>query len=118
MSLTGSEVTGDVLTQDLWLRLLRLRYRVRPGIFPFLPFSMNVGEGDFSEGRIETVRKGVRVTLRACIWPLYRVQNEPDRSVLVPCGPAFRVPPGVFGQFQETVRKALEAPVAWSYEPP
>src|SRR5215210_8073344 len=49
--------------------------------------------------RGDTVRKGVRVTLRACIWPLYWVQNGPDRPVWVPCGPAFRVPPELFGQF-------------------
>src|SRR5215210_3293659 len=53
--------------------------------------------------RGDTVRKGVRVTLRACIWPLYWVQNGPDRPVWVPCGPAFRVPPELFGQFHDGV---------------
>ena len=48
MSLTGSELTGDVLTQKLRLRLVRLRYQVRPGIFLFLSLSMNVGKGEFS----------------------------------------------------------------------
>jgi hypothetical protein len=63
------------------------------------PYSLECVEGRFCELRLETVRKGVRVTLRACVWPVYRGQNAPNRPVWVPCGPAFRVPPGLFGQF-------------------
>jgi len=36
MSLTDGEVIGDVLTQKLQLRLLRLHYRVRPQYLPLL----------------------------------------------------------------------------------
>src|SRR5215208_4107154 len=56
-------------------------------------------QAKFRELRQETVRKGVRVTLRASIWPVYRGQIDPFGSFWVPCGPAFRVPPGLFGQF-------------------
>jgi hypothetical protein len=52
---------------------------------------------------LETVRKGVLGKLRACIWSVYRGQNGPTRLVWVPCGPAFRVPPDLFGQFLDGV---------------
>src|SRR5215213_542706 len=52
----------------------------------------------------ETVRKGLRVTLRASIWPVYRGQIDPFGPFWVPCGPAFRVPPGLFGQFLKRIR--------------
>jgi hypothetical protein len=67
--------------------------------------SQNAAQRNFRERRQETVRKGVRVTLRACSWPVYRGRNGPDRLVWVPCGPAFRVPPGLFGQFQCEFRR-------------
>ena len=59
---------------------------------------------NFSERRLETVRKGVRVTLRACIWPAYGGQNGPDGTARVPRVPAFRTPPGHFIQFLGEVR--------------
>jgi hypothetical protein len=60
-------------------------------------------EVEFCELRFETVRKGVRVMLRADIWPVYWGQNGPNGTVWVPCGPAFRVPPGLFRQFLDGV---------------
>ena len=49
-------------------------------------------DGRFSELRLETVRKGVRVTLRGRIWSVHRGQNGPNGADLVPYGPAFRAP--------------------------
>src|SRR5829696_4067723 len=53
----------------------------------------------------ETVRKGVRAMLRAWIWTLFRDQNGPNGALWVPSRAQFRVPPGLFGQFQDEVRR-------------
>ena len=52
-----------------------------------------------SNFRLETVRKGVRATLRALIWSVYRGQNRPNSASSVPCEATFHVPSGLFGQF-------------------
>src|SRR5215204_567180 len=82
---------------------------------------IGVGYALFTEVRGETVRKGVGVTLRTCIWSVYRGQIRPNETVWVPCGSAFQVPPGLFRQFRKgyspkftvangssTYRRALE----------
>src|SRR5215213_3699690 len=47
-------------------------------------------KGLFTQPRRETVRKGVRVTLRARIWPVCQGQTGPFGPFWVPPGPAFR----------------------------
>jgi len=43
--------------------------------------------------------------LRAWIWPLFRDQNGPNGALWVRSKAQFRVPPGLFGQFQDEVRR-------------
>ncbi len=49
----------------------------------------------------ETVRKGVRATLRAWIWSLYGTLNGPKSTVLVVRKATVQAPPKLFGQFRK-----------------
>jgi hypothetical protein len=64
-----------------------------------------LGRG-YVELRNGTVRKGVWATPRAWIWPVYRGQNRPNRTVSVLCAAPFRVPAGLFGRFRDAVLRS------------
>ena len=54
-----------------------------------------------SELPTETVRKGVRATLRACIWPVYGGWNGPKSPSLAARRATLQAPPKLFGQFRK-----------------
>src|SRR5829696_392732 len=49
----------------------------------------------------ETVRKGVRATLRAWIWQVYGGQTGPKSTVSVARKATLQAPPRLFGQFHK-----------------
>ncbi len=57
-------------------------------LYPVMPL--------FTQVPRETVRKGVGVTLRSWIWPVYGRQNEPKSHFSVSCRATLQIPPTLF----------------------
>src|SRR5215203_4390489 len=58
----------------------------------------------------ETVRKGVRATLRAWIWQVYGGQTGPKSTVSVARKATLQAPPRLFGQFLRLVFSETRLP--------
>src|SRR5215213_6918195 len=77
---------------------------------PDQSYSFNVVELKFGEVPLETVRKGVRVTLRVWVWPSYRAKNGRNGAAAMSREAPFRAPLGLFGQsLQRLSEKVLSS---------